>query len=204
MDSVRTILLGAISGAVAAAVGVGIWIYVGENSVGTGQRSEPAVSVAPAAVIAVGENSGFRSPVVSPASKRLQIDPLATSESFLAEAERKSHEASTRLEAVWSADKANPMQTRRTEQALLAAMNSEGVLELPEQPSRVVAIGCRATMCRIESEFQTVNSGTEWATRVLMGAMGEFGTSTFVPLPSEAGGTRLVIYAFKPGKDPRR
>jgi len=204
MDSVRTILLGAISGAVAAAIGVGIWIYVGENSAGTGQRSDPAVSVAPAAVVAVGENSGFRSPVVSPASKRLPINPLATSESFLAQAERKSHEDSMRLEAVWSADKANPMHTQRTEEALLAAMHSEGVLEIAEQPDRVVDIGCRASMCRIESDFRVGRSGNEWATRVLIGTASEFGSSTFVTLPFEDGSNKLVIYAFKLRKNPRR
>ena len=204
MDAVRTILLGAVSGALVAAIGVGAWVYVYESPPSASPSNALTAIVEPVAALEVGEVSGIHSPGVLPAPNRLPTHPPVSAESMLEQGARQSHETSTRLEAIWSADKANPMQTRHTEQALVAAMSSEGLLEVPEQPGRVVDIGCRASMCRIESEFPAGYSGAEWATRLLIGAAPEFGTSTFVTLPSEGGANKFVIYAFKLGKDPRK
>jgi hypothetical protein len=202
MDAVRGVFLGAASVLVAGAVGVFIWLHVAENPSGTGG----SISLAPSAVrpnaAGVGEIDGIQTRVASTTSERLQASPLVPAESFLTEAARKSQQVSTRLEAIWSAEKTNPTQTQQAEQALLAAMNSEGVLEIPEQPDRVVEIGCRASMCRIESEFPPGNSGSEWATRVLLVAAAEFGSSTFVSSSTETGESRLVVYAFRLGNDP--
>lgn len=130
-------------------------------------------------------------------------DVASLSLSNMAEAQLETARRDTvKFEGIWNADAAAPAGVQ-TEQAILAAMSSAVVAESRYQPVAYNA-NCRASMCRIETDFAAGGDGSDWATRLLlaMGSSNAFGSSAIVTQPGDNGGKHVVIYAFRPGYSP--
>ncbi len=112
-------------------------------------------------------------------------------------------ETERKMETIWANDAADAAAAAKTEQAIASALESAIVLESQSQPTST-QFSCRASMCRIETEFDQAGSGGDWATRFLaqMGG-GAFGNSSMVTLPGPDGAKKVVLYAFRPGREPR-
>lgn len=116
---------------------------------------------------------------------------------------RQAEQATLKLEKLWRNDALDPAHAAKTEQAIRQAMGSGFVKQARYQPQQATA-DCRSSMCRIESSFAAGSSDGEWVSRTLLQMGGQFGASSTVVSPGENGTRRVVIYAFRPGRGPRR
>ena len=104
-------------------------------------------------------------------------------------------------EQAWTQEPASPVKAAEVEQKFQAAAASEGVTEVRYQP-RSMSVQCRATLCRIESEFPTPGTSAEWALRMQLSLGGVIGNAVMVPQPLPGGGEKLVMYAYMPNRRP--
>ena len=203
MGQVRSIVASAIAGSLAGLVAVAGWLYLspGADSAGETAAKDQDV-VADASTRDAAQPPPFRQSTMKlppqPAGfEPFTTDPREEAANALATAKRTESELSSK----WNADTEDPIKGTETEQRLFAAAESEAVLQSRYQPERLT-MGCRSSMCRVDTTFAPGADGAEWATRMLLAAGGTFGASSIVTLPSAGGGYRVVIYAFRPGMGP--
>lgn len=118
-----------------------------------------------------------------------------------AEGLRRSQETTRKMEALWNQDGATPRQSAEIEQKLEAAARTG----LASQ-SRFQPVGfnpaCRASMCRVEGRFAAGQDGNDWATRMLLDMGTAFGTASTMTMRLPNGESQVVLYAFRPGREP--
>ena len=181
-------------GAALAGFAVAAWIYrpapAASNAVSEADVSSEAARPAP--VVRAPPRAAMPAP-------QLPVSP----EAIMAQQRQQALATSGQMERLWAADAADTTMAG-VEQDIAGIARSPRVLDVREQPATIDAIACRASMCRIESTFANNGGGAEWSTRLVMEMAGTFATSTLVTLPGADGRNKVVLYAFKPGKEPRR
>ena len=180
-----------------AAIGLAAWLWR------TDAASTPIPDSGTSASLDVTAPTSEPTPAPRPAAPLPPLPELGSA-AFSAENTRQTAETHQRLEQIWSADRVDAAQTAQIEQNLLEKAASKAVLEIPDQPTRIVSIGCRKSMCRIETTFPGGSSPSEWGTRMLIEMAPAFSNSTQVSFPGEKGQATVVLYAFRPGAAPRR
>lgn len=202
MGNSRQILAAALAGGLLGAAG--IYLFIG-NGAEPDPAGVPLAEDAPA--IARGSTSDIDAPspagmprppaVAQPPTAAMPPNPIEMQAAGL----RDAQEASARLEARWAADREDPVTATRIEQRILAAADSEALLEVRSQPLRYEA-SCRSDLCRLEADFGPGVDANEWPTRMLLVMGNTFESASTVILPSAKGGYQAVVYAFKPGRTP--
>ena len=183
-----------------ATVGFALWLWRTDDV----SSSTPVADAG--ASLDVPDTSGQAaqaSPAPRVAAPRPPVPDLGSAE-YDAEIARQNAEATARLEKMWAADHTDAAQSLQVERDLVDKMASKSVLEIRDQPSKIISIGCRSTMCRIESSFPGGTSPSEWSTRMLIEMSPAFQNSTQVSKPGEKGQSTVVLYVFKPGAVPQR
>ena len=142
-------------------------------------------------------------PVNGKAASATQVAMMAPA-TMKAEGMRLMLETERKMEAIWAKDAPDAAAAAKTEQAIASALESNIVQEARWQPE-ATQFSCRASMCRIESEFDAAAAGGDWTARFLAQMGGRtFGNSSMVTLPGADGKKTVVVYAFRPGRGPRR
>jgi hypothetical protein len=105
-------------------------------------------------------------------------------------------------EAAWAREPSSPQAAAAMEDKFRLATASEGVTSVRFTP-RSVQVQCRATVCRLESEFPTRGTSAEWALRVQLALGGSvLGNVVTIPEQIPGGGEKLVMFAYMPGHRP--
>ncbi|HXI15342.1 MAG TPA: hypothetical protein VNM48_03150 [Chloroflexota bacterium] len=169
----------------------------GSASVPSEGRSVSTVAAAPVAGQAPERSASAQGNAPQPQSMMMAAAP---SEQELA---KEAEVATRKFEAIFAADRPEPVEDSKTEQALTRALESRLVQEARSQPLNA-QVACRSSMCRIESNFRPGEEASEWSTRLLLEMGRTFGAVTTVFPPGGANQKKVVMYAFRPGHEPPR
>lgn len=166
-----------------------------------GREPPAAAAVADTTEQAPAAGSVERISSLAPRPESLQYDEAIRERAH--EHERAAERLIAKNEARWHGDQSAPVQGAKMEQALLAAMTSDGVVTARFQPD-TFDVKCKSSMCRIESRFPQGADGNEWATRMLLAMEGQIATGESAVETLPEGGQKLVLYGYRAGRAPMR
>lgn len=165
-------------------------------------KKDPDEPAAPAVV-----EEQVQVPVQQPAPRpAVGVSPQASNAGLPAKQEHDEQGERRQLvaihEAAWAREPSSPQAAVQLEDKFRTAASSEGVASV-RFPPRSVSVQCRASMCRIESEFPTSGTSSEWALRMQLALGGRvLGTVVTVPESLPDGSEKLLMYAYTPGRRP--
>lgn len=128
--------------------------------------------------------------------------PLSPEEMQLENA-RRAQQQSQLFEKAFANDMPDAAQGARIEAQWFDASQGALVREARSQPLEF-DVACKSSMCRMEAAFPSMEESDEWMTRMQLQMGGVIGHTTMVILPGPEGQKKVVLYAYREGREPRR
>lgn len=119
------------------------------------------------------------------------------------EGARRAQQQSQFFEKAFAADAPDAAQGTGIEGQWFDALQVPMVREARNQPLDF-SVMCKSSLCRMEAAFPSMEESDDWTTRMHLQMGGAIGRTTTVILPGPEGQKKVVVYAYRLGREPRR